>query len=128
MYRVYGILRPNTDFTLNELVARLTARFPGGSLTQSGPQLTLSRGDWETEFRLEEGPLVRTETQGIVDKIAGLEQDEAAALISCERRIEVWSETPDPFMEYFNDHLAVIEVLKSFQGLTALDANDPAVL
>ena len=43
------------------------------------------------------------------------------------RRVEVWSDTPDPFMEHFNDFLSVVEVLKSFRGLIAVDPNEPGV-
>ena len=44
------------------------------------------------------------------------------------KRVEVWTDVPDPFMEHFNDYLSVIEVLKSFNGLLAVDPKAPGTL
>jgi len=33
----------------------------------------------------------------------------------------MWTDIPDPFMEHFNDYLLMVEVLKSFNGLLAVD-------
>ena len=74
------------------------------------------------------GPHVSTETQGLTEKIAGWEPAEADAVIASDRRVEVWSETPDPFMEHFNDYLKVIEVLKSFRGVIPVDPHTPTLL
>src|SRR5215471_10403779 len=105
MYRAYGLLQPNSDFTLDAAFARLTAKFPGYAVTRRGDQVTVARGDWEIEMALVSGPHVRAETEGLVGKIAGLEPAEAEAFVMTERRVEVWSDTPDPFMEHFNDYL-----------------------
>jgi hypothetical protein len=128
MYRAYGLLKPDSDFSLELAIDRLTPRFPGYSITRTGDQITISKGDWEIEIALVEGPHISEETQGITDKIAGMEQSETEALLSSRRRVEVWSETPDPFMEHFNDFLVVVEVLKTFNGLVAVDPHERALM
>jgi hypothetical protein len=128
MYRAYGLLKPDSDFNLEQAIALLMPRFAGYSIARNGEQITISKGDWEIEIALATGSHIPTETQGITDKIAGMEDSETEALLSSERRVEVWSETPDPFMEHFNDFLMVVEVLKTFNGLVAVDPNERALL
>ena len=128
MYRAYGLLQPNADFTLDEALARLTAKFPGYSVTRHGEQITVSKGDWEIELAVVTGPQVQTESEGLTGNLAGLEPAEAAAIAACDRRVEVWSDTPDPFLEHFNEYLQVVEVLKSFTGLIAVDPKEPNLL
>jgi hypothetical protein len=74
------------------------------------------------------GPDVQTETTGLVDRLAGVDPAEAEAFVASDRRIEAWTDTPDPFMEHFDDYLAVVEVLKSFRGVLAVDPKEPGVL
>ncbi len=128
MYRAYGLLLSGTDFTLDPAAARLTARFPGYSVTRRGEQITVSKGDWEIELALVSGPQVQTESEGLAGNLAGLEPAEAASIAACDRRVEVWSDTPDPAMEHFNDYLFVVEVLKSFRGVVVVDPREPAIL
>ena len=73
-------------------------------------------------------PQIRTEIEGLVGKLAGLEPAEAEAYVASGKRVEVWTDEPDPFMEHFNDYLSVVEVLKSFRGLLAVDPKEPGVL
>ncbi len=128
MYRAYGLLQPGHDFDLDAAAARLVARIPGAASRRSDDMITVAKGDWEIYLALASGPHVPSETVGITDKIAGFERDEAERLAISETRVEVWSESPDPFMEHFNDYLFAVEVLKSFQGVTAVDPNEPALL
>ena len=128
MYRAYGLLQPGSDFDLEQAKARLTAKFPGYSVTRNGDQITISKGDWEMEMALVTGPHVRTESEWLVGELAGLEPAEAETLTSSDRRVEMWSDTPDPFMEHFNDYLLGIEVLKSFRGVIAVDPKEPSLL
>ncbi|HEV3386619.1 MAG TPA: hypothetical protein VG097_17510 [Gemmata sp.] len=128
MYRAYGLLKPDSDFNMDQALARLTPRFPGYSITRTGDRISISKGDWEIELALASGSHIPAETQGITDKIAGMEGAETDVLFRSERRVEVGSETPDPFMEHFNDFLQVVEVLKSFNGLVAVDPHERALL
>ena len=128
MYRAFGLLKQNSDFGLDQAIARITPRFPGYSITRAGDQVSIVKGDWEMELALVTGPHVPTETQGVVDKIAGLEPTDVEAVINSNRRVEIWSDTPDPFMEHFNDYLKLVEVLKTFTGLIAVDPHDRSLL
>lgn len=128
MYRAFGLLKPDTDFNLDQAVTRLTPRFPGYRITRTGDQISIGKDDWEIELALVSGPQIATEIQGVTDKLAGFDPAEAEAVIGTGRRVEVWSDTPDPFMERFNDFLTVVEVLKSFNGLIAVDPHEPSLL
>src|SRR5262245_22351726 len=128
MYRAYGLLQSGTDFTLEAAATRLTSKFPGYSVTSRGQQITVSKGDWEIELAVFSGPQVQSESEGLAGNLAGLEPAEAANIAACDRRVEVWSDTPDPFMEHFNEYLSLIEMLKSFRGVVVVDPREPALL
>lgn len=128
MYRAIGLLRPDTDFSLEVAHARLAAKFPDFAVTRAAEQIVVSKGEWWIAMRLASGPDVRMETEGLVGHIAGVEPAEADEYVSTGRRVEVWTDVSDPFMEHFNDYLAVVEVLKSFNGLLAVDPNERGVL
>jgi len=128
MYRAFGLLHPRTDFALDVAATRLAAKFPGYSVTHAGNQIIVSKGEWSIEMSLVSGPHVPLETVGLTGKIAGFEQSEAETLALSDRRVEVATDIPDPFMEHFNEYLFVVEVLKSFTGLTAVDPNGPDLL
>ncbi|HJZ54494.1 MAG TPA: hypothetical protein VKE74_06025 [Gemmataceae bacterium] len=126
MYRAYGLLQPGSDFTLDGAEARLRARFPGYGIARAGDQISVSKPDWEIELRLNTDPSVLTESIGLAEKIAGLA--DGMDIESCDRRVEVWSDTPDPFVEHLSDFHAVIEVLRSFRGVIAVDPREPALM
>jgi hypothetical protein len=128
MYRAFGLLRPDTDFDLDEAGRRLAAKFPAYNVTRVGEQITVAQGDWWIAVAVVSWPGVRDEIEGLVGKLAGLEPAEADGYVSSGRRVEVWTDVPDPFMEHFNDYLSVVEVLKSFRGLLAVDPKEPGVL
>jgi hypothetical protein len=128
MYRAIGLLRPDTDFTLDEAQARLAAKLPGLGISRDRDQIVASQGDWWIAMRLAAGPDVQMEVEGLVSHVAGIEPSEAEEYVSTARRVEVWTDIPDPFMEHFNDYLSVVEVLKSFNGLLAVDPNERGVL
>jgi hypothetical protein len=128
MYTAYGLLQPNTNFSLPEVVSRLAAKFPDTVVTHDDNWISLTKGDWQIQLSMVEGPQVESESEGFASKIAGLEPSEAAAIASCVQRIEIRSDVPDPYMEHFNDFLSVIEVLKSFNGVIVIDPKEPALL
>ena len=126
MYQAYGLLRPASNFTLDDAAERLRLKFPGCSVTRNGDQITVAKGDWEIELRLNTDPGVLAESADLAEKIAGME--DGGDIAACSRRVDVWSDTPDPMMEYFNDFVLVIEVLQSFQGVIAIDPREPALM
>jgi hypothetical protein len=95
-------------------------------VSQAGGRVTVRRGDWEIELSLAAGPAVLAESAELAERIAGLEDGQGLA--ACDRRVEVWSDTPDPFVEHLSDFHAVIDVLRSFPGVTAVDPAEPALM
>ncbi len=128
MYRAFGLLRTDSDFSLDEAATRLTAKFPGFGVARDGNQVVVSQGEWWIALALASGPEIRDETEGLLGRLAGVEPQEAEALTASDRRVEVWTDVPDPFMEHFDHYLFVIEVLKSFNGLLAVDPKEPGLL
>jgi hypothetical protein len=128
MYRAFGLLRPDSDFSLDEAKTRLATKFPGFTITRDGNQLVVSQGEWWIAMALVSGPEIQTETEGLVERLAGVEPAEAEVLASSDRRVEVWTDVPDPFFEHFDHYQFMIETLKSFNGLLAVDPNEPGVL
>ena len=125
MYSAYALLQASSDFAMDEAVSRLKGRFPDFSVERSGEQITVMKGDWEIFLVENADPAVLAESAELAEKIAG---DDGAYIAACARRVEVSSDIPDPFMEHFNDFLIVIEALKSFAGVIAIDPKEPAFM
>lgn len=126
MYRVYALVPPGSDLTIQALLPKVRAEFSTATVTLNGQQITIARGEWEFELLELAGPEVLTESRGIAERMAGLGEDHDIA--SCDRRIEAWSETPDPMLEYFEDYQRIVGVLKSFPGLIVVDPKEPSFL
>lgn len=126
MYSSYGLLLPDAEFTLEEAETRVRAAFPFAIATRFDDTLSVAVGDWNVNFRLNEGPEVRSESIGFAGRIAGLEQ--GSGMESCSRRVEVWSDTQDPFLEHFDKYQKVLEVLRSFAGMIPIDPREPSLL
>lgn len=128
MYRAIGLLRSETDFTLDEVQKRLTTTYPDASISRAGDQITVSKGEWWIALAVVSGPEIAEEIEGLLSRLAGVETDEAQGYVASAKRIEVWTDVSDPFMEHFNDYLLMVETLKSFNGLLTVDPNEPGVL
>lgn len=126
MYHALALLTPKSDVTLSAVAERLRTRFPDYDVSQTDSTIDLTQGDWDYHLTLQSGPVVLQESEGLAGRIAGLEDDDA--MRSCDRRFEVWSDTPDPFMEYFERHFQILDVLRGFKGVILVDPNEPALL
>lgn len=125
MNRAYGLLLPDSDFTIEDAVSRLAAKFPQYRVTLNGEQITVASSDWEIEVAVNDAPEVLADSARIAHKIAG---DDAGDMAEAATRVEVWSETPDYELAHFADFLSVIEVLKSFTGLVAVNPEEPGLM
>jgi hypothetical protein len=128
MYRAYGLLQKDSNFDLDVAAARIVGKIAGSSSSRAENTVTVAKGEWSIFVALVTGVHVRFETEGIVGKLAGLDTAEAEPLLASDSRVEVWTDDPDSFMEHFNDYLSIVEVLKSFSGLMAVDPNEPSLL
>jgi hypothetical protein len=126
MYLAHGLLLPSSDFTLAAAAPKLAALFPALQQTRSDRQLTLSSDDWEIHLILEDGPEVLEDSRRIADHVGG-EEDELG-IGTCNRRVVVSSDVPDPEMDHFNDYLQVVEVLQTFRGVIPVDPREPSLL
>ena len=126
MYSAFGLLKPDSDFTMTEAASRLSARFPSFSVEQEADTIEVSCPGWEIHLILNESPTVLDESREIAGHIGGTE--DAKDIAVCARRVELASDTPDPEMDHFNDYLLAVEVLQSFKGLIAVDPKEPSLL
>ena len=126
MYHAYGLLLPSSDFTLAAAAPRLAKVFPALQQTQSDGKLSLTSPAWEIHLTLEQGPEILEESRRIAEHVGGTEDE--LGIRTCERRVNVMTDVPDPEMEHFNDYLQVIEVLQSFKGVIPVDPQEPSLL
>jgi hypothetical protein len=126
MYHAFALLQPDSDLTMAAAMTRLKSRFPKVQASLNGNELTLTDGEWDYRLVLQSGPEVLEESEGLASRLAGLEDD--SAMRTCDRRVEVWSETPDPFMEHFEKHFQVLDVLRTFKGVILVDPKEPSLL
>lgn len=126
MYRTYALLPPGSPFALDEAAARLRAQFPKYTVTRTGDQITVEKGDWEIELRLNAAPEVLEESGRLAEKLSGLLDGQVMA--HCDRRVDVWSDTPDPFVEHLADFQTVLETLRTFPGTILIDPSEPSLM
>jgi hypothetical protein len=126
VYSAFGLLKPDSDFTLAEAARRFAAKFPAFAVEQHADAVVVSSADWEIHVTLNEAATVLDESREMAERIGGAE--DATDIDACARRVELASDIPDPQMEHFNDYLLAVEVLKSFRGLIAVDPSEPALL
>lgn len=126
MYRAFGLLLPESNFTLPAAAKKMTAVFPGFQQQLTGDQLSVFNDSWEIHLNMQQGPEVLEESEEIAEHIGGTE--DALGIRRCNRRVEVSSDFPDPEMEHFDDYLKVIEVLQTFDGLIAIDPQEPSLI
>ncbi len=126
MYHAHALLLPNSDFTLAAAAKKLAALFPALPQELTEQRLQLSSDDWEIHLTLEGGPEVLEEALRIADHIGGAEDE--LGIRTCNRRVDIASDVPDPEMDHFNDYLRVIEALQTFQGVIAVDPREPSLL
>lgn len=126
MYSAFGLLKPDSDFTMAEAAKRLSAKFPSFEVEQKAGAVVVSSADWEIYLTLNESPAVLDESREMAGHIGGDEDAKDVAI--CARRVELASDIPDPEMDHFNDYLLAVEVLQSFKGLIAVDPKEPSLL
>lgn len=126
MYQAYALLTPKSDATLDAVAKAIAAKFPQYQLTQTATGIDLAEGDWDYHLAFQSGPPILEESEGLAGRMAGIDDDDA--MRTCDRRIEIWSDTPDPFMEHFDKHFQILAVLRAFKGIILVDPREPALL
>ena len=126
MYSAFGLLKPDSDFSIAEASRRLSAKFPAFAVAQQADAIVVSSAEWEIHLTLNDTPTVLEESRAMAERIGGAEDAKDIAI--CARRVELASDIPDPEMAHFNDYLLAIEVLRTFKGLIAVDPQEPSLL
>lgn len=126
MYQVHFLLQPKNDFSLAAAAKRLGERFPGYSVANADGVVTLATDDWEIHLQVASGPEVLADSQRIAELVTGGEDEMGIGAI--DRRVEVASDVPDPFMAHFDDYLRVVETMQTFQGVIGVDPKEPSLL
>lgn len=126
MYHAFALLTPKSDATVPAIAAKIKAAFPKYQVQTTASTIDVSEGNWDYHLAFQSGPEILDESDGFAGRIAGLDDDDA--IRTCDRRFEVWSDTPDPFMEYFDKHFQVLDVLRGFKGVILVDPKEPALL
>jgi hypothetical protein len=126
MYSAFGLLKPDSDFTLAEAAKRLRVKFPAFKVDQNADGVVVASGDWEIHLTFNDSPAVLEESRVMAGHIGGAVDGKEIAL--CARRVELASDVTDPDMNHFNDYLLAVEVLQSFKGLIAVDPREPSLL
>lgn len=126
MYQAYGLLLPNSAFTLEDAARKLAASFPDFDRQNAPGGVVFSGPTWEFHLVLRQGPEVLEDSVRIAGGIGGAQDD--LGLSRCDRRVELASDYPDPEMEHFDDFLRIVAVLKSFPGLVAVEPKEPSLL
>jgi hypothetical protein len=126
MYNAHGLLTPATDFTLTTLRERLQQKFPAASVTNDGKVVKVAGADWSFQLFINDGPDIVAQHQEMAERLGSVADNPDVA--KCVKRVELWSETQDPFLEHFSDYQDIVGVLQTFKGLIAVDPNEPAFL
>jgi hypothetical protein len=128
MYQAYLLLQPSTDFTFEAAQQKLAAKFPKLVPARAGDELTFTGDDWDFYVRLNAGPEVLADSEKFAEQIAGDGVEEGKAMAAIDRRVEIGSDMPDPEMDHFEDYLTLLETLRSFRGIIAIDPSEPSLL
>lgn len=126
MYHAYALLTPKCDLTVAALASAIRSKFPKYQVKASGDSIEVAEGDWDYHLKLQSGPKVLEESEGLAGRIAGTDDDDP--IRTCDRRFEIWSDTPDPFMEYFERHFQILDVIRPVKGVILIDPREPALL
>ncbi|MBX9680090.1 MAG: hypothetical protein K2X38_15110 [Gemmataceae bacterium] len=126
MYRAYGLLKPNTEFTLDAAAPKLAAALPHLTPNRQEGLLQFANDEWEIHLKMNASPDVLDESLVIAGQISGAEDE--PGIRTCAARVEVSSAVIDEGMAYFGDFLKVIDVLKSFPGVIMVEPEGPSLM
>jgi hypothetical protein len=118
-YQAIAFLKDDSDFDIEVFKKHLIRCFPAMQIIQEGKTISLSLPNWEIHTHLADEPFVEEEGLEMLEHCP--ECPRIDEISRCKRRVEIWSPSPDPQMDYFNDYLIVCDVLDSFQGVIVLD-------
>lgn len=126
MYRAYGLLKPNTEFTLDAAAPKLAAVLPNLTPSREEGCLQFGNDEWEIHLKVNTAPEVLDESIVMAGHISGAEDE--LGIRTCAARVEVSSDVIDEGMAYFGDFLKVVDVLKSIPGVIMVEPEGPSLM
>ena len=126
MYHVHVLLTPTSDLSLPALAQKIAAAHPKTTLENTGSELILTEGNWDYHIAWRSDESTLQEIEGIVGHISGIEVDHE--IRTCDHQLEIWSDTPDPFMQYYDIHWQILEIIRSFHGVYLVDPGEFTLL
>lgn len=118
-YEAIAFLKDDSDFNLEVFKQDLIRCFPIMQIVQEGKTISLSHLDWKIHAHLADEPFVEIEALEMPEHCPECPRIEEIS--QCKRRVEIWSRSPDPQMDYFNDYIILCNVVERFQGVILFD-------
>ena len=129
-YSYLAFITPDSEADLSSLQAKLQAFFARlntetkPQLTQAGNRLTIAFGAYRFYVYYATGAHVLIEAaESAADQPVDYADQpiDAARFATCNRRFELHGD-PDPSMDYFNEHLYILEGMEEFSGVIILQS------
>ncbi len=126
-YQAFGLLEPDNNFEMNSAAEWLAAGIGSLEISRTTEdKIQLVSGGWEITIGINREPWVGEESKELATALAHSEK--ASRIARCQARVEIQSESPDPDMDHFNDYIAVLEVLETFDGVILVDPREPDLI
>jgi hypothetical protein len=118
-YEAMAFLKDDSDFDIEVFKHHLIRCFPAMQIVQEGKTISLLLPEWEIHTHLADEPFVEIEALEMPEHCP--ECPRIDEISKCKRRVEIWSRSPDPQMDYFNDYITLCNVVEMFQGVILFD-------
>jgi hypothetical protein len=126
-YTAMVLLPTDTPVSLQQVEAKLRSALGSTPAGQSGAievfreesQLTLFINDWSLYVWADSSPTVLEETQGIVE-LFGSDRADQSTLATYGFRFDISCDA-DPDLEYFDDYVLVLKVMKELPKAVVFD-------
>ena len=125
MYNVGALIPPTTGFSLSAAVEHFRRQGLRSELTRSedgGEGFRVHYAHWAIDCWYEEGPTVRANNRDLAKGPFQPLPAPADVVASCDRALELWSNTDDDF-EHTDDWMSFVEeLMRAFPGLMVFDS------
>ena len=118
-YQAIAFLKDNADFEIEVFKKHLIRCCPAMHIVQEATTISLSQLDWKIYAHLADEPFVEEEGLGMPEHFPQCPRIEEIS--KCKRRVEIWSNSPDPQMDYFDDYMVICGLLERFKGVILFD-------
>jgi hypothetical protein len=127
-YNYAAYIQPDSDLDLialkNKLDALYQSRSESGTpeITVTDYNMTILFGQYKFTIGLVDEPFVHEEASEFAEHYTvdrNEKEFDKEQLRSCKKRLEIYGDD-DPDMDYFNDHLDILDTIETFNGVIVL--------